>query len=55
MSDSISTFIGEDISGGERVVIEHFEAYGEVGIRVGGLLVAIVDSSEFFDAFEAKS
>ncbi|MFE4229155.1 hypothetical protein ACFRJ8_14850 [Arthrobacter sp. NPDC056886] len=51
MNEPTRTFIGENIDGGERVTIEHFPAYGEVCIRVGGVLVATVDASEFFSEF----
>jgi len=55
MSEVIRAFDGENIDGGERVTIDEHAAFGEVCIRVGGVLVATVDASEFFSAFEDAS
>ena len=55
MNEVIRAFDGENIDGGERVTIDEHTAFGEVCIRVGGVLVATVDASEFFSAFEYAS
>ena len=52
MNEVTRTFIGRDIDGDGRVTVEHHKSLGEVTIRIAGKVVAAVDASDFYNAFQ---